>query len=420
MSRRNVLLLLAAAACTFEVPIEEPDRSPVPTILTPSQSSQLLAGEVVLRGIVSDPQDPTENVFVVWALGDERSDAEGTWVEACAALAQADGSTICGARLDESHTRIRLTATDPAGFRGVDEVAVNVIPANPPIVELIDPRQGVPYFANVPVPLLARVQDADHEPEALSLRWGLEGGGTITGPLLLDGAGEARGEVLLGAGEHTVVLTVTDPGGSIGEDRLTVSVGGPDLAPICRIDEPADGHVMELETMLTLDGSVLDEVSSPEALTVSWSSDRDGVLDELIPSALGRVTSEIAGLTLGAHVLSLEATDEHGGTCVVTRQIVVDTAPSVSFVAPGPDQTVALGETLVVEAFARDDVSPAEELRVSLTSDRDGPRWTRTPDEAGMVSAGVILSAGTHVLTLSVVDAGGLSGEDQVVVEVGL
>lgn len=416
--RRAWLFGLGVAACTLEVPLDEPDRAPTAAILTPSDGSQVRAGELGLRGVIGDPQDPTEHVFVVWSLGQEDSDAQGTWEEACAGLAQADGTALCAATVAAHHTRVRLIATDPAGYRAVDEVGVRVVEAETPVVELLAPTAGVRAFANVPVQVHARVSDADHPVDALRLSWALEGGPVLTGPVTLDTNGEVRGELRLAEGERRVILSATDPDGLVGEARLTLAVGPDDAPPTCRIDAPSDGAAALLGEPVEVRGAVLDVVTAPDQLAVRWTSDLEGELAEATPSGLGWVEGVLTGLREGWHTLGLHAVDEHGGSCVHEVALLVDTAPSVSFLGPAPGAVVELGQTVVVRASAEDTRSEPAGLRVALRSSLDGPRWTLTPDAAGVVEAGALLSAGVHLLTLTVTDEGGLQGEATLTVEV--
>jgi hypothetical protein len=86
-------------------------------------------------------------------------------------------------------------------------------------------------------------------------------------------------------------------------------------------------------------------------------------------------------------------------------------------VLAGPSR-IGLGDPWVAELTAVDARSASEELVVSLVSDRDGPRWTATPDADGRVVRATALSLGVHNVSLTAVDGDGLGTTESLTIVV--
>ncbi len=99
-----------------------------------------------------------------------------------------------------------------------------------------------------------------------------------------------------------------------------------------------------------------------------------------------------------------------------TKVGVYNTPPSVSITSPPDEASFDEGETIALEAIVDDDFTPAPDLSVTWSSDRDGQLVGALPaDGSGLITYSTAgLSAGNHVITLQVVDGDGESATDSV------
>src|SRR6185295_17298195 len=132
---------------------------------------------------------------------------------------------------------------------------------------------------------------------------------------------------------------------------------------------------------------------------IQWSSSRDG--------ALGAGATRSLMLSEGKHTLTATVTDSDGSTATATTTVTVTpTPPVVTITAP----TVAIVPPATLVTFAATALDATDGNLSSLvrwTSDRDGLLGT------GTTITTAALSAGSHVVTATVTDAGGLVGQAQ-------
>jgi len=141
-------------------------------------------------------------------------------------------------------------------------------------------------------------------------------GWTITGPelpLRLT-SGEAALFSATGTdGEATLTFKSNDP----DEPELAVVLEAfADQAPVVHIGGPVDGTVLAEGTDIVLRGVVSDGEDSAEDLAILWTSSADGILSTS-PAIVGgslEIPWPAAGRSLGAHTVSLRATDSCGQT----------------------------------------------------------------------------------------------------------
>ena len=110
----------------------------------------------------------------------------------------------------------------------------------------------------------------------------------------------------LSAATHTISLVGVDPHGGADSTTVQVTVYEPNAAPIATITEPSqDTTAIEGDT-LTFVGTGQDAVDGPlTGSDLSWESDLDG------PLGTGGTVS-VSTLSVGAHTVSLIATDSDG------------------------------------------------------------------------------------------------------------
>jgi hypothetical protein len=186
----------------------------------------------------------------------------------------------------------------------------------------------------------------------------------------------------------------------ISAARSLYGTGGTtDTAPTVTITAPASGATVPLGTALTFSGSASDTPDGNVSSYLVWRSNLDGQI------GLGASFSKT--LTAGSHTITASVTDSTGHTASVTRSVTVtsgNTSPSVSISSPAGGTTVAAGTSLTFTGTATDSQDGNLTSALIWQSNIDGRigtggSFTRT------------LTAGTHSITATVTDTGGLVGQ---------
>ncbi len=221
---------------------------------------------------------------------------------------------------------------------------------------------------------------------------------------------------------HRALLLVLALQACGGTDVQVVEVTTPPTAEI--LTPGANAQSFEAGALITFEGVVQDQQDAPDRLTASWSSDRDGLLDEAVPDSTGRTSFAVMDLSAGTHVISLQVLDTDGEVGEDWVSLVVErfnTEPSVDIEFPANGDTLIEGQASVFTARAQDDdpEDPPQTLEVAWSSDIDGFLGNDSPDTTGSLSLTTsALSLGSHVVSVTVTDSAGASDSDQVYVVV--
>jgi hypothetical protein len=166
-------------------------------------------------------------------------------------------------------------------------------------------------------------------------------------------------------------------------------------------------------------GTVQDIDVGPEWLHTQWTSDIHGLVWEGSPSTSG-ITGWITDeLSVGAHTITLTATDDAGASCSDSAEIWVGLPPSVAWLSPEEGDTITQGnaQALLVEIDDPEDAPDA--LTVSWHSDVEGDFAQGLGNAEGWAAAaGAVLRLGAHEITVTVTDPDGFSASASRVVEV--
>jgi hypothetical protein len=187
-----------------------------------------------------------------------------------------------------------------------------------------------------------------------------------------------------------------------------VSSCGPPVntGPTVTITAPADPTTVTEGTAVTFSGTATDAEDGNLTAALSWSSNLDG--------PIGSGGSFSATLSVGTHTVTASVTDSDGlsGSDQVT--VIVEetpnTPPTVTITAPADPTTVEVGTSVTFTGTATDAEDGNLTASLSWSSNLDGPIGS-----GGSFSTSS-LSVGTHTVTASVTDSGGLSGSDNVTV----
>ena len=124
------------------------------------------------------------------------------------------------------------------------------------------------------------VSDGEDAPADLLVSWESSLDGALKVEAEPNDDGEVTGFGYLTEGEHAVKLQVEDSTGKTGSDSVIVTVGPPNSAPTCSITAPETNAADEEGALVVFEATVGDVDVSPDWLSVSWESDKDGVLGE--------------------------------------------------------------------------------------------------------------------------------------------
>lgn len=191
-----------------------------------------------------------------------------------------------------------------------------------------------------------------------------------------------------------------------------LSCGGstePNLPPTVTITGPAAGASFFVGDPVTFTGSGSDPETGPlTGSRLSWSSSLDGSLG----TGASLVTS---GLSAGAHVVTLTATDAGGasGAAQVSVQLVVNQPPVVTIASPADGAEFVEGTPVPISGSATDpEDGSVPGSRLAWSSSLDGALG------GGADVSTSDLSVGVHEITLTATDGRGLAGSSSVEVTV--
>jgi len=200
----------------------------------------------------------------------------------------------------------------------------------------------------------------------------------------------------LSAGEHRIRLEVNDENGGVVWRELFIIVNTP---PVARIDSPEGGKIYQVTEEIMFDAT--SSVDPEDELGFKWNSDLDGVI--------GNDQVFTGYLSPGQHTITLEVDDSRNGKDSKEVTIWVNTPPECIIDKPVDKGVYPTSDDVEFDASSCFD--PEDELNYIWSS-----------DVVGQIGYDKVfateLSAGKHVITLTVDD--GRGGMDQMVIEIEL
>lgn len=286
---------------------------------------------------------------------------------------------------------------------GCNDPGVKVYNSDPQAT-IVSHAQGDVVYENALVTLRGAVTDPDGD--EVRVFWEVDGE-TICDTEEPVEAGEFSCETTFTTSPAEVILRAMDVLEYEATDKITLEVIPGDV-PEVDILSPEEGVVYYTDELIAFEAEVSDGEDALEDLEIAWESALTGAIDvDTTPDSDG-VVSGTAYLEEGEHEVTLYVTDTTGKTGTGTVVIEVDPpneSPTCSILSPADNTVGESGEAVDVEAEVDDAETPADQLEVTLASDKDGTLGTPTPSSDGSVSLSVTgLSEATHTLTLSVVD----------------
>ncbi len=374
-----------AISVTVDPPINQP---PVVNITAPANGANFAAGSSInFTGTATDPEDGNIAASLAWT-----SNVDG---------AVGTGASINTTLSVGTHT-ITASATDSGGLSDNDAISVTVDPPvnQPPVVNITAPANGANFAAGSSINFTGTATDPEDGNIAASLAWTSNVDGAL-------GTG-ASINASLSVGTHTITASATDSGGLSDNDAISVTVDPPvNQPPVVNITAPADGSNFSLGSSINFTGTAADPEDGNIAASLAWTSSIDG--------AIGTGASINAILSVGSHTITASATDSGGLSDSDAISVTVDPPPNqppgVAITAPADGSNFPAGTSINFTGSATDTEDGDISANLAWSSDLDGAIG------AG-ASINATLSVGTHTITASATDSGGLSDSDAISVTV--
>ena len=236
-------------------------------------------------------------------------------------------------------------------------------------------------------PLTVAFTDESTGTAPLTYAWDFEDNGTV------DETTKNATHTYLAAGNYTVNLTVTGPGGIDSEVRTDyITVTEPPAAPVAAFSANTTSGVAPLTVAFT------DESTGTAPLTYAWDLNNNGVIDSSSPNPVAIYSSA------GNYTVNLTVTGPGGiDSEVRTDYITVTEAPAAPVAAFSANTTTGVAPLTV--AFT-DESTGAGTKTYEWDFTNDGTVDATTPDAVYTYP-----SAGTYTVNLTVTNAGGSNSE---------
>ena len=184
-----------------------------------------------------------------------------------------------------------------------------------------------------------------------------------------------------------------------------------DLPPQASIIAPEDGSVFE-SASVQFAGSV-DDNDALETLAIEWTSSlHEEPLFEGNADSSGYLEFTASNLVTGTHTIEFRVTDSNGQADVDSIDIVVATDPPLVFInSPQATFLYYTGSAVHCEGLTLSAESEAGPHQVEWSSDLDGPLFSGSSDASGLTTFDVLMTAGTHLITLRASDQLGVTGQ---------
>lgn len=383
---------------------------PSVSIDTPPDQSTINEGVTVeLSGLITDSyyRDQMETVTVTWAVDGGKICDD--------AVVDTNGRTTCDYIFSEGTSTITLTAVNPNGDKGVAESSVTVSKNDAPSGTIISPVATGSYYSDHAIEFLATVADGEDDPDQLTVSFESSLDGVLNLPGVPTSDGQFSGTASLTEGDHFLTMIVTDSTGRTGQDTVSIHVNGENNPPSCEILSPENYANFGVNETILFEATAFDQDIDANQLTVTFTSDKDGVIGNLTPSSNGNVQFGINTLSTNTHTVTMQVTDEIGSTCTDAVLLTVGNAPDVEITAPASGEVINEGDRVNFSALVSDIEDNASDIEVTWESSIDGVLFTQNASSAGNAdfSTGA-LTRGTHSITASGLDSDGLTGRDAI------
>ena len=220
------------------------------------------------------------------------------------------------------------------------------------------------------------------------------------------------------------LVTITNHSGSLGTPKgpepkgdfsaQTVVTCGEDPPrnhpPQVSITAPPTGTAVTQGTQVTFTGTASDAEEGNVSSSIAWSSNLSGSLGS------GASVSSTT-LASGTHTVTASVTDTQGALAqasitLIVNPVVVNTPPVVQITVPTNNSSFTAGDNVTFTGTATDAEQGNLSASIAWTSSLNGSLGS------GASVSTTSLSQGTHTITASVIDGGGLPGSASITVTI--
>ncbi len=378
----------------------ENNSPPAVVVDTPKLGDELIRGsDILLSGNAFDIEDGDIADSIYWY-----SSKEGL-------LGTGKTLTVQLTSLGEHDLWIQIV--DSVGNKGSHHLKITVVEPkienNAPTIDIVEPAQNQVYVQHTVIEMKADTSDV--ETHWNDLAKGVLWYSSVDGYL---GSGSKLQVMDLSVGEHVVAATVEDDDGyRVTQTRIiTVKPIDADLTvPQLNILKPSRITEIELGKEIAFSASAVDVEDGDISSMISWKSSLKGGL------GVGS-TLTTGALSLGVHTITASVTDTDGlsqqarVTVSVVEAQVANNQPVLTIHSPMNNQGFLVGEGVPLYATATDEEDGDITENIHWTSSLSGILGS-----GGTLTVNQ-LSEGSHVITASVTDSGGLNYDQVVSVKV--
>jgi len=316
--------------------------APIAEVLSPVADSTTYANAVIdFQGQVSDAEDGPDALNTWW-----ESDLDGELI-GLGGTPDADGLVSDSSVLTAGEHSLTLWVIDSSGKTGSDTIAVTVREDNTaPTCGITAPETNSTGQLGESVTFTGDVADDESEPQELAVFWESDLDGELSSGFAFKDGTTSVETTSLSLGTHTILLTVSDDSGAswaVCSDEILFTVGDP---PVVTWVSPTDGETFDEGAEVAFAATVSDGTDDPNRLTLSWSSDVDGVLNTDDATANGDAGFSITTLSPGPHTVTLRATDSDDLYAEASASLTLNGLPTAPVVSIQPDPA-ATGDDLV-------------------------------------------------------------------------
>ncbi|MEC7983618.1 MAG: hypothetical protein VX278_00560, partial [Myxococcota bacterium] len=310
-------------------------------------------------GQVSDANHQNSDLLVTWSTNNGPLCLNTT--------PSNSGETICEAVVSENDTELILQAVDPGGGTGIERMDITVLPTQTPSCEITSPEEVGVYYSDQLVTFSGVLTDAEDDASLLSGHWRSSRDELLGEAQTPTSDGLIQIYETLTEGQHAIEFHGIDSTGKTCLDSVIIDVGAPNSAPLCEITAPVSGVTGVEGDMVPFAATASDVDIPSDMLTVTWNSDKDGVLGESTPTSAGDITFAYADLSVNQHNITMTVADELGATCTTAINYTVGTPPSITIDAPLDGETYSAGEALSFSATVSDSQDQPDEIALDWT-----------------------------------------------------
>ncbi len=268
-----------------------------------------------------------------------------------------------------------------------------------PSVTIVSPADGGSCAYDARTVATATVAD-NHATDDVAVVWTLDGVEICNDVAGADGSSSCSLTPSLGT--HVLVATATDGAGGVATDTATF-YAETQFAALGVILAPVDADILDVGIASDFQATV----AGMAPLLVTWSSDKDGLLEQLTQPSVGTSDHSFT-LSGGAHTITLTVTDRYSATSTDSIALYVNQVPGTPTVRVNSVSPHSF-DALVATATATDPDDDA--LTLTYTWTVDGVEWGTGPD----VPAGVIFKGEEWIVSVTA-DDGRLVGWDDIAV----